>query len=91
MKDIQNDFFKALADIQEVTVQIALCNKEKYKDTEDMLYEITYDTIYGVMELIDGYANENLKLDIVDRESKESIREGIELHDTCADYLKYSQ
>lgn len=75
--------------MQNVRVNITLCKEKDYKSTEKMLYDITYDTIVDIMTLIDGYKKDNLVLDIVDRKSLESIREGIELHDTCADYLKY--
>jgi hypothetical protein len=53
-----------------------------------MLYDVTYDTICNIMELVDGYKKESLQLDLVLIKSKESLRTGIELHDTCVDYLK---
>lgn len=91
MKEIQNKFFGALEEIQDFRVNVTLCKEKDYKDIKEMLYDITYDTIVDIMLLIDGYKKDDLVLDIVDRKSAESIREGIELHDICSDYLKYSQ
>lgn len=91
MKEIQKKFFTALEEIQDFRVNVTLCKEKDYKNTEEMLCDITYDTIVDIMLLIDGYKKDDLVLDIIDRKSLESIREGIELHDTCADYLKYPQ
>ena len=52
-----------------------------------MLNDITYETICRIMELLDGYYNNNLKGEIIDVQSGESISSEIELHDQCEDYL----
>lgn len=88
MNDIQKDFFNSLQEIQQLVVNLTICNYKKGDNIEELLEDITYDTIYMIMELIDGYSNHNLQLDIIDRYTRESIRTGIELHDICADYLK---
>lgn len=40
------------------------------------------------MELIDGYQNKELQLDIVDRNTMESIGAMGKLHDKCVEFLK---
>lgn len=88
MKQIQKDFFECLAKIQMDTVNIMLCNKNNYKSTEEILLDITYDTIVRVMELIDGHYEKKVKYDLIDRNTLESVKSGAELHDLCADFLK---
>lgn len=90
MKKIQKEFFVALQEIQDLSVNIMLCNVKSYENMEDILFDVTYDTIYKIMELIDGYSKKNLQLDIIERNTLESVRNGIELHDTCAEFLRYS-
>ena len=92
MRDLtenQKKFFTAIKDIQEEAVNIALCQDISEKNIEDVLYNVTYETIYSLMELFDGYGDENVKLDIIDFNKKESLRRGIQLHDVCVDYIKY--
>lgn len=88
MKEIQKEFFKSLSSIQEQAVNVGLCNLNKCKSTEEMLYNISSDTIYQIMELLDGYQNDLVQLDIIDKKTKRSLREGIELHDTCVSFLR---
>ena len=85
----QIEFFKALNEIQDTVVNIALCNKKD--DIENMLYDVTYETIYSILELFDGYTKDNIKMDIIDVESGEIINKGIQLHDVCASYIKYNK
>lgn len=91
MKDIkvtQDIFFQYLKHIQESNVNIALANYEDDTNIEELLYDITYKTVYDVMELIDGYMCAEVKLDLVDKLTNKSISTNIELHDKCANYLK---
>ncbi|EOS28176.1 MAG: hypothetical protein OSJ53_05060 [Kineothrix sp.] len=89
IKEIQNEFFEALKSIQDTSVYQAL---EEYNDNEsleDLLYNVTYETITSICEIIDGYTNDKLKLDLIDSNSNVSLKEGIQMHDRCADYLKW--
>lgn len=73
-------------------IVVVAASKHKEGDNiEDLLYDATYEMTYRILELIDGYGDDKLKLDLIDKESKRSLREGIELHDTCATYLKYER
>ena len=58
-----------------------------------MLYDTTYDVIAGIMTLIDGYVDDNIKLDIVDRNSGIRLKEKpfIELHDAIADFIRFEK
>ncbi|MFJ8462239.1 hypothetical protein ACIQ57_24515 [Lysinibacillus xylanilyticus] len=91
MNPNQEIFFRALHDIQEEVIQIALSKckcKCSCENIEALLYDVTYDTIFNIMELIDGYTKDNLQLDIIDQYSKKSLKENIQLHDVCVDFIK---
>ncbi|MCB5237925.1 hypothetical protein AB1L07_08200 [Niallia alba] len=83
----QELFFNTLHEIQEEVVQTAL-SKCSCENAERLLYDVTYETIYSIMELIDGYTKDNLQLDIIEKESKKSLKENIQLHDVCVDFIK---
>lgn len=80
-------FFEELSYIQEYCVNVALCNNKEMANDEERLKEVTGDVIYRVMELIDGYACELPKFKLINTENGEVLNEGIELHDTCVEYL----
>ena len=86
--DKQEAFFQHLKYIQELSVNMAMTESKKNLVLEELLYSASYDTLYGFLELIDGYAATKLKLDLIDKETGISLRENIELHDKCADYLR---
>lgn len=86
----QAAFFNALRDIQETAVIKALSDCGG-KASEDALYNATYEAICGIMELIDGYYSDELKLDLIEKQRKISVKGNLELHDACADYIKYEK
>ena len=88
MQNMQEDFFKELRKIQDNSINIMLCRAEKYENINDILTDVTYDTIYSVMELIDGYKNRNLRYEIIERESNMSINASKDLHNLCETYLE---
>ena len=53
---------------------------------EELLFNVSYDTLVLTMELLDGYRNMNLELS--DKESKEVLNKNIQLHDGVTDFLK---
>jgi len=53
---------------------------------EELLFNVSYDTLVLTMELLDGYRNMNLEL--FDKESKEVLNGNIQLHDRVTDFLK---
>lgn len=83
LNGFQREFLETLSDIQESCVQTAL-----EQDDDELLkgkyYEITSDTIIRIMEIIDGYCNQNIgKLKVICEKSGESLKDipYIELHD----------
>lgn len=84
----QELIFKELRNIQEYAVSVTLIRSKKYEDDiESMLNDITFETICRIMELLDGYYNNDLRGEIIDVQSGKSISSEIELHDCCVDYL----
>lgn len=90
LNDNQRRFFERLAWIQEDAVELAPV-RYRTDSVEELLNEVTYDVLCEVMELIDGYTDSELQLDLVDRRTGARLKEcpHIELHDCLADFLKY--
>lgn len=84
MSDIQNELFKEIRTIQEEAVYEALAENP---DIEKLLFEVTYDTVFKLLDIFDGYRNTELDLDIVDRKSGVSINKSRNLHDLCETFL----
>ena len=47
--------------------------------------------ITSICELLDGYTSDKLQLDLIDTKSNKSIKEGIQMHDICANYLRWEK
>ncbi|MBQ8927574.1 MAG: hypothetical protein IJ055_04765 [Oscillospiraceae bacterium] len=91
MHHFQDDFLKAIKNIQASCVGIAMCGHTVFNSKEEELYSVTYDVIYRIMELLDGYGDDKVgSIDIVKRSTGESLTEPphIELHDAIASYIK---
>ena len=84
MTDKQALFFQELKMIQEQVVNMNIHQSDLTK--EELLFNVSYDTLVLMMELLDGYRNMNLELS--DKESKEVLNENIQLHDGVVDFLK---
>lgn len=85
MTNEQLVFFTRLQQIQEEVVTSQ--NNTSDKLTEKEIYNLTYDTIYKILELIDGYTSDKIDLDLIDKLSGNSIKKEIQLHDKCVEYL----
>ena len=57
-------FWKEIQRIQNNAVNVALTRMSEYEDVEKLLYDVTYDTIYGLMELLDGHKNSAIQGEI---------------------------
>ena len=90
MNGFQKNLLQALAKIQDEVVQSGLIQYAQITDKEKLLNSITYDTIYKIMELIDGYNyGFKYKIMIVDKNGCNiKTNPQIEFHDAIADYLK---
>lgn len=85
----QNSFFKELSRIQDVSVQMALCNKEKYGSMEEFATDVTGEVIIRLMELLDGYGNELPKCNIINSVIGEIMNQDIEFHDECIEFIEF--
>ena len=84
MTDKQALFFQELKMIQDQVVNMNIHQSNLTK--EELLFNVSYDTLVLMMELLDGYRNMNLELS--DKESKEVLNKNIQLHDGVVDFLK---
>lgn len=87
MTEEQKAFFNEIKAIQDVAVNLALSKKDSYEKTEDMLKDVTYEAIYRIMELLDGYRADTIKCNLVNTKTGSILNEHIEMHDLCADFL----
>ena len=84
MTDKQVLFLQELKIIQEQAVNMNIHQSDLTK--EELLFNVSHDTLVLMMELLDGYRNMNLELS--DKESKEVLNKNIQLHDGIVDFLK---
>lgn len=84
MTDKQALFFQELKIIQEQAVSMNIHQSDLTK--EELLFNVSYDTLVLMMELLYGYRNMNLELS--DKENKEVLNKNIQLHDGVTDFLK---
>ena len=84
MTDKQALFLQELQIIQEQAVNMNIHQSDLTK--EELLFNVSYDTLVLTMELLDGHRNMNLELS--DKESKEVLNKNIQLHDGVTDFLK---
>ena len=84
MTDKQVKFLKELEIIQEQAVNMNISQTNLTK--EESLYNVSYDTLVLMMELLDGYRN--MVLELSDKDSKEILNKNIQLHDGVVDFLK---
>ena len=91
MAEKQEMFFQHLKNVQEQIVINAMSEHKSNGSLENLLYDVSYDAIYRIMELIDGYADCDIKVDLIDKQTDESMRNNIELHDKCAEYLWHTE
>ncbi|QYR22716.1 histidine kinase [Paenibacillus sp. sptzw28] len=67
--------------------------QEKLKSEDDLnaisiiQNELVEAVIYRIMELIDGYSDLKYSVDLIDKDTKKSLREVGELHDGFMNYL----
>ena len=88
MKSEQELFWEEVQKIQYSVVNVFLLKMSKYNDMSMLLNDVTYETIYNLMELIDGLRNINIE--ILSLSSGNRINSNICLHDCCEEYLDCS-
>ncbi|WP_088103073.1 hypothetical protein [Halalkalibacter urbisdiaboli] len=91
LNEKQKQLFHALKNIKDGGVITSLSKLEKGLeniDLKEQQNEIIESVLYSVMELIDGY-NDNLSfpIDLIEKDSGQSLKGDTELHDKFMDYL----
>lgn len=86
----QELFWKEVKKIQDYVVNISLSKISQYDDMEKLLNDVTYETIYAIMELLDGHKNSDLRGEVINKLTGCSINSNIELHNYCEEYLNCS-
>ncbi|MBQ9278909.1 MAG: hypothetical protein IJ224_09795 [Lachnospiraceae bacterium] len=87
----QRDFLNELKIIQDVVVNVMLSNEGKYNDTEDLLIDTTYETLYKILELIDGYGVNKKKYEVKDTINDEIINKKTSIHNMCEESLLHTE
>ena len=90
MTSEQECFWNEVKIIQDLVVNVTLLRISKYDDAEKLLNDVTYETIYGIMELLDGHKNSDLKCEVINKITGCSINADIEPHNYSEDFLKCS-
>ncbi len=90
MTSEQECFWKEVKKIQDFVVNVSLAKISKYDDMEKLLKDVTYETIYEIMELLDGYKNIDLRGEIINKVTGYSINSNMDLHNYCEEYLNCS-
>ena len=88
MNDEQRTFYNELRKIQDFAIGNTLSKQSKYRKTEEMLEDATYDVIYMICEMIDGYRNDLIKYNIMNIKNNKVLNDKIALHDWCEEYLR---
>ena len=84
----QELFFEELRRIQDLVIGVSLCKQDKYKNTEEMLEDVTFEVICRMCAMIDGYGHNSTKYKLVNAQNGNTLNENLELHDQCVDYLR---
>lgn len=88
---VQNEFLNELKIIQDVVVNVMLSKEGKYNDTEELLIDTTYETIYKILELIDGYGINNKKYEVKETINDEIINKKTSIHNMCEESLLHTE
>lgn len=83
-------FWEEVKKIQDYVVNVSLAKISQYGNMENLLNDVTYETIYGIMELLDGHKNSDIWGKVIDKHTGSSINTNIELHNYCEEYLNCS-
>lgn len=57
----------------------------------DIQAELIEEVMCSILEMLDGYSNLGFELDVIDKQTGESIKNGIQLHDRYRDFINKSK
>lgn len=87
----QKLFGEEVQKIQGYMVNVFLSRISKYDDMEKLLNDVNNEIIYGTMELLDGYKNNDLRGEVINKHTVSDINLKVELDNCCEEYLKRSE
>lgn len=90
MNKEQEYFLKELAKIQDEQVNILLIQKGETSNNElrSELESFSYEIIYRIMDLLDGYYNSEKKYEIKNVNTNTILNDKLGFHDLCEKFLK---
>ena len=74
------NFFKELFEIQDFIINTMIAQQDKYNNFEEVIKDTSYETIYRVLELLDGYGINNTQYEIKDLNTGELVNKEKSLH-----------
>ena len=83
-------FLKELFEIQDFIINTMIAQRNKYNSFEEVIKDTSYETIYRVLELLDGYGINNTQYEIKDLNTGELVNKEKSLHDRCEDILMHT-
>ena len=87
----QLSLFQSLKFIKDRWVEMSLIQVEENVDEatlREQQNELIESVLYSVLEMIDGYDDHlDFEIDLIDSDTKQSLKNGIQLHDKWMDFL----
>ncbi len=86
----RDSFFEEVRVAQDRLINILRCNKDKYNNVDDLVIDSTYEAIYSVLEIIDGFNTTGKKYYLTDCTSEEVLNSNSCLHNECENRLMHT-
>ena len=90
MTNEQQVFWEEVRKVQDYAVNVFLAKMSKYHTPKDLLNDVTYETIYEIMELLDGYKSDDLQGYVINKHTGKIINLNTDLHNSCEEWLNNS-
>ena len=84
------EFFKELNIIQDSIINVMLSQQNKYDSVDKIITDTTYEAIYRVLELIDGFGVNNTQYELKNLNTGHIINEKKNMHDKCEEVLLHT-
>ncbi len=88
---MDNKFFKSIQSIQKDIINVMLIKSDKYNNVQEMLEDTTYETIYALLAMLDGFGPDKIKYEIKNTQNNTIENESTTLHDKCEEFLLFSE
>lgn len=90
MTNDQKVFWDEVEKIQDYVVNTYVSKESEFHTIKDLLNDVTYETIYEIMELLDGYKSDNLQGYVINKHTGKIINLNTDLHNSCEECLNDS-